>query len=137
MNYLNIDSKKELLPSEAGNLIGFTLLGQYITKADLILYKGSKYQPQITINIEIPLSQRNKFGISIDRNSGYKVVQITDDGKTRDYTENTFHIKNAMLNSPDGSQHFISPIEAQEFILNNYECFANQNDPMGHRCYYN
>ena len=83
MNYLNIDSKKELLPSEAGNLIGFTLLGQYITKADLILYKGSKYQPQITINIEIPLSQRNKFGISIDRNSGYKVVQITDDGKTR------------------------------------------------------
>ncbi|SFU89495.1 hypothetical protein [Butyrivibrio sp. M55] len=136
MNCLNIDSKKELQSVDADNLIGFTLLGQYNTKDDLIFYKGAKYQPQITINIEIPLSQRYKFGISLDRNSGYRVVQITDDGETRDYTENIFQIKNAMLNPLDGSQHIISAIEAQEFILNNYECFANQNDPMGHRCYY-
>ena len=115
-------------------LIGYTLLGKYETKKDLIKYKGNNYQPQITINVIMPESMFHEINIRLDERNGFALINISNKSENTIY--DNIQLKNAMINFPNGAQCFITINEARNIIFDNLELFIRQNDPIGHRCYY-
>lgn len=116
------------------SLVGYTLLGKYETKNDLINFKGRFYQPQITINAKLAESKFHEMNIVLDKENGFTQINVSNQNENK--ATDAIQFESAIINAPDGTQYYITVNEARRFIQENYECFVEQNDPIGHRCYY-